>query len=859
MSSSQQLKKPVRMTRQHKADALKKGLITGYFGRVQVGRPKKLQATNDDPQPIATAEVSRKKGTFTRSQWNSEELFPFLKVSVLSKLKGQEHSDDFLVGGIVQTPIHDRTIKRMCMKFKDIASTEGIELEKITREMVYHQTKNKGLLQPKDIEVLQDIIVCRDDANNGITRDEAISLVSQLSKCYDRSKCEQHWDYLLRKKKLSKLKAGGKVKKAQKTTIKRTQIHVEQQLRFHTTIDSTWEELKRLNQPSEEFEAIKEYFMGNLDEACLMASGGKVFVVASKAKNKTEKIADDCRDSITSLRVGFSSREQGAYFFLAKGVKLDRKKFKNLPKYFKAPPGSEIIMTPNAFMTDEAWLTIVPKLCKAIRQMNVICEHPDWWVYLSLDGYGSHVNVTKALEIFAEHQILIVKEEGDTSHVNQAYDQFVAKEDKRHMHMQLNTVRRPLGHAMDQWILISIAINAQNLVEKETWIASFKRVNMHPKYRVPFDEWIKILDTRGFLSAERYFTKRTSLYDAMPACWKRLSVEHRHGVLSTIRNIYATTSENEKVWTKVNVVRLAKYVKMDDVFKLRACYFAAKRDASVIIRESEETTTEDTSDVSNQANITDLFSWRPDKMLAEYKANRTDPSVQQKFFHHITDKVAEANWNIEHADVSPSDYLGIAMRDDQLSLLNPTTKHVLMGHILYDVKGKGAQQKLAKRRLDFIDGNTNSYAKCLNDPKRLKETRELNELVASVAEVTAEAIKEKAKKKERKDKEAADKIAKKAREAAAKEERRLERVPILTAYVDKYTNKAREVNYNTLLKEIKKDKAIKAAVLRDILNDYFKMTKAEVLGAKLPQLLTLFADKVNIKAAEETPNGQVSM
>ena len=186
-------------------------------------------------------------------------------------------------------------------------------------------------------------------------------------------------------------------------------------------------------------------------------------------------------------------------------------------------------------------------------------------------------------------------------------------------------------------------------------------------------------------------------------------------------------------------------------------------------------------------------------------------------------------------------------------------KHVLMGHILYDVKGKGAQQKLAKQRLNFIDGNTNSYAKCLNDPRRLKETRELNELVASVVEVTADAIKEKAKKKEHKDKEAADKIAKKAREVAAKEEWRLDQVPILTAYVDKYTNKAREVNYNKLLKEIKKDKAIKAAVLGDILNAYFKMTKAKVLGAKLPQLLTLFADKVNIKAAEETPNGQVSM
>ena len=108
-----------------------------------------------------------------------------------------------------------------------------------------------------------------------------------------------------------------------------------------------------------------------------------------------------------------------------------------------------------------------------------------------------------------------------------------------------------------------------------------------------------------------------------------------------------------------------------------------------------------------------------------------------------------------------------------------------MGHILYDVKGKVTQQKLANKQcLDFIDRNTNYYAKCLNDPKRLKETRELIELVASVAEVTVEAIKEKAKKKEHKEKETAHKIAKKAREAAGtREERRLEWVPIFDCIV----------------------------------------------------------------------------
>ena len=62
----------------------------------------------------------------------------------------------------------------------------------------------------------------------------------------------------------------------------------------------------------------------------------------------------------------------------------------------------------------------------------------------------------------------------------------------------------------------------------------------------------------------------------------------------------------------------------------------------------------------------------------------------------------------------------------------------MMDHILYNVKGKGVQQKIAKLRLGFFDRNTNSYAKCINGPKRLKEAREINELVASVSEVISE-------------------------------------------------------------------------------------------------------------------------
>ena len=113
----------------------------------------------------------------------------------------------------MQLPIHDHTTNRMHVKFKGKASAEDIEFQKIIREMVHDETKNKGLLQLEYIEVSQNVIICRDDTNNGIVRYGTISLVSWLSNCLNRSTCE---DYLLKKKKLSNLKARGKVKKEKK-------------------------------------------------------------------------------------------------------------------------------------------------------------------------------------------------------------------------------------------------------------------------------------------------------------------------------------------------------------------------------------------------------------------------------------------------------------------------------------------------------------------------------------------------------------------------------------------------------------------------------------------------------------------
>ena len=59
--------------------------------------------------------------------------------------------------------------------------------------------------------------------------------------------------------------------------------------------------------------------------------------------------------------------------------------------------------------------------------MDVIKDH----LVLLLDGFNSHCDVDTLLESFTKYTILVVKEKGNTSQVLKAYDQDVAKSDKR--------------------------------------------------------------------------------------------------------------------------------------------------------------------------------------------------------------------------------------------------------------------------------------------------------------------------------------------------------------------------------------------------------------------------------------------
>ena len=74
---------------------------------------------------------------------------------------------------------------------------------------------------------------------------------------------------------------------------------------------------------------------------------------------------------------------------------------------------------------------------------------------LTLDGYGSHLQ-GDALKIFADYKILIVKEEGETSQVCQAYDKYVPLMNKRHRCHFLNGIRMAVK-MVDEYTLIIVA------------------------------------------------------------------------------------------------------------------------------------------------------------------------------------------------------------------------------------------------------------------------------------------------------------------------------------------------------------------------------------------------------------------
>lgn len=218
MSSTSQLKaglqgngrSEARRTRQQLQELKKKGSLLGYFGKVTRGRPPKaaLSAKNDAASnstqatkkrkdaPSNTTESTQKK---TRTYWKSEKNFPLMRDAVLSAINGTNLTTSTAEAAVA---IPYSTLKDHINYFHDAASKWKVPVESVTATMVLGLESKKSLLSDDDIAFLVDCIRTRDHANNGMSRHESIRLIQELAQCSDFKKFENHYDYLIRSKKL---------------------------------------------------------------------------------------------------------------------------------------------------------------------------------------------------------------------------------------------------------------------------------------------------------------------------------------------------------------------------------------------------------------------------------------------------------------------------------------------------------------------------------------------------------------------------------------------------------------------------------------------------------------------------------
>jgi hypothetical protein len=195
-------------------------------------------------------------------------------------------------------------------------------------------------------------------------------------------------------------------------------------------------------------------------------------------------------------------------------------------------------MTPTGYMTEDAWVEMAPSMATGIRQMPVIRDNPEWWVVKNIDGFGPHTSSLEAMTIYAGAKILLLKEEGDTSHVCQAYDQKVAKDDK-------STMRECLGYLRESeklsksiisgWDLILVGLAAVRELSPTSWVTSFMRVNLHPKFRVPFAEWcVKI---SSFIEGGQSFKPETVVdeYELLPPFWQGMLPSEKSQCLEIVK------------------------------------------------------------------------------------------------------------------------------------------------------------------------------------------------------------------------------------------------------------------------------------------------------------------------------------
>jgi hypothetical protein len=586
-----------------------------------------------------------------------------------------------------------------------------------------------------DAQFCVDVLRRKDRGDGGMSRREGIDMLNDLRPELSRKQSENAFDRQVRAKHKDQLTG---VIKAEATTWKRSAITVPQQWRWHSTVDKAFDILRTRNvgntPDGKTFGEVMHNFIIGGDETCFLASNGDVSIIGDKEKKKHQVHAAESRTSITVYRVGSAAGKDGPTGFLPPGLRCKHGYTDKFLIENGAAVGSTIIMTPTGYMTEEAWDEMAQPMAAGIRQMDVIKDNPEWWVVKIIDGYGPHVSSVRAMEIYQQHKILLLKEEGDSSHVNQSYDQDVAKQDKRSMRGALGFLRtssKITKGVTDGWMLIHVALAAVRELDSESWIKSFKKVNLHPHHRVSFEEWCKRI--AHHLQGGLNFKPEThrDMYTMLPTFW--------HGMLPDEKKQAMAIAKADDMNFSVACVRELHskvHVPLGDMQNLRVCLELAVEDPSQLDRglpeKHAQAGTMPEAVATAAAQVSDINDGLESFMLHPKKVDGTQLYSGAAKFAHLS-KLARRSVS-EDKGLTTSAYLDVEVSATQQKLLNPKPVDYMMHAIAKHTHGEDAKQSMAKRKLDAL-GFVRASSGFANDEVRMKRLKNQLNLASSLAQI----------------------------------------------------------------------------------------------------------------------------
>ena len=405
--------------------------------------------------------------------------------------------------------------------------------------------------------------------------------------------------------------------------------------------------------------------------------------------------------------------------------------------------GSTIIMTETAFMTTEAWVKMTPKLMKGYRSLPYIKDNPQWWFLEITDGFGAHHNSLEAMELRYNAKCISLKEEGDSSHVNQAYDKFVAKGDKRHAADSLSFLRGMryrVGSTLDQYSLVHVVLNCVRNTKKKTWVNSFRACNLDPRTRIGFKEWCDKI-SQYLLGGQTFKVEdevdAEYIYEMMPGFWRGMTVEER----KKLRNVI---TKNENKFTVQCLKELHQqchipYNQMHHIRVIHECVNNTKYAGLIdIVRHAN------TNKVKIKKDEDEVVEIKKKLVPANHSLNtyllKPKGMKGMELFNHML------RYRGTHAgDIKPNEALGIDLDKRQAAIIMPSKSSLRQHEIMQDAIGQNAQLKVAKRKLDNL-GFIQSHSGIQNNPERIERLKNQLEITASLAEINAQKDKEKEEK-----------------------------------------------------------------------------------------------------------------